>query len=299
MGSLYVVSTPIGNLSDLSKRALETLKAVHLIAAEDTRNTLKLCNHFEIKTKLSSYHKHNEQSRTREYLHKLLVENEDIALVSDAGTPCISDPGFELVRACRSQGIPVVAVPGSCALISALSASGLPSEQFSFYGFLSRVKKERHQSLKAMLESPIETFVLYESPNRVIQLLTEFQDFFAEGGIRHLRVCVFNDITKLHERVYFGTSEAVIEELTQNPRVSYGEYTLVINKTKDKDEENEGKEEEEKESDQARTLEGLLVDCLVRGLDMKSSIEAVTAMGSKKNLVYAASLRLKKMLSST
>lgn len=219
-GILYVVGTPIGNLEDMTFRAIATLKQVDVIAAEDTRHTAKLLNHFQIATPQVSYHDHNRLSRIPELMERL-DRGKSIALVTDAGMPGISDPGYELVKACREAEVPVIPIPGATAAIAALSASGLPTDRFGFEGFLPAKGKERRDRLTA-LKAESRTLVFYEAPHRLVQTLQDFAVTF--GGDRPLVLA--REITKLHEDFWSGTVAGAIDHYgTQNPM---GEYTIVL-----------------------------------------------------------------------
>lgn len=203
-GSLYLVPTPIGNLEDMTFRAINTLKEVDIIAAEDTRVTMKLCRHFKIATRLVSYHEHNKHTQTKRLL-KLLEEGKNIALVSDAGTPAISDPGSELVKACIEKGIQVVPLPGANAAITALIASGLYERDFYFYGFLPRQKKERNKELERLtfIQAPI---IFYESPHRLTETLRAMLDVFGNR-----KAVLARELTKRHEEFIRGTLEQLYD----------------------------------------------------------------------------------------
>lgn len=217
---LYLVPTPIGNLEDMSIRAINTLKEADIILAEDTRNSGKLLKHFEIETKMESYHAHNEHKRVEHYL-QILKSGTDIALISDAGTPGISDPGFLLARACQEEGIKVTCLPGANAFLPALVASGLPCDKFFFEGFLPHKKgrQTRHLFLK---ELPY-TFVLYESPYRLIKCLQELKEHC--GGDR--KACVAREISKLHEEFNTDTIDELIEDYSNRPSIK-GEIVIVV-----------------------------------------------------------------------
>ena len=220
MGILYLVATPIGNLDDMTHRAVTTLQTVDLIAAEDTRHTGKLLQHFQISTPQLSYHDHNRLSRIPELVEKLKA-GKDIALVSDAGTPGISDPGQELVAACLEQGITVVPIPGATALISALISSGLKTDRFVFEGFLPTKGKERHDRL-ALIQSEQRTLILYEAPHRLRATLTDLQRTL--GGDR--RLAAARELTKYHEEFWQGTlDEALAYFADHEPK---GEFCLVL-----------------------------------------------------------------------
>ena len=219
VGTLYLCATPIGNLEDITFRVLRTLKEVDLIAAEDTRNTIKLLNHFEIKTPMTSYHEYNKMDKAA-YLVQKLSEGTNIALVTDAGTPGISDPGEEIVRQAYASGIPVTSLPGACACITALTLSGLSTRRFAFEAFLPHEKKERKIILNS-LKTETRTIILYEAPHHLKNTLAELFEIL---GDRKLSLC--KELTKLHETVMTSTiSEAIEYFRKQDPK---GEYVLVI-----------------------------------------------------------------------
>ncbi len=219
MGKLYLVPTPIGNLKDITLRAIEILKEVDLILAEDTRTSLKLLKHYEIDTPMQSFHMHNEHRRVDGFTDRI-QGGETMALISDAGTPAISDPGFLLSRACIRKGIPVDCLPGATALIPALVNSGLPCEKFVFEGFLP-VKKGRQTQL-VQLSEEARTMVFYESPHKLIKTLTQFVEYF--GGDRQLSVS--REISKMHEETIRGTAQEVLEHFESNP--PRGEIVIVV-----------------------------------------------------------------------
>jgi 16S rRNA (cytidine1402-2'-O)-methyltransferase len=221
-GRLYVVATPIGNLGDLSARACEILKSCALIAAEDTRHTGVLLKHFGIETPQMSLHDHNEQQRTPDILSRLR-QGAAIALVSDAGTPAISDPGFELVRAAAAAGIDVVAIPGPCAAIAALCIGGLPTARFCFEGFLPARGAARRKRLAQLVSEP-RTLVLYESPHRVKEMLEDCVEAF--GGDRSATVA--REITKLHETTYRGSLRELLARAGADADFGRGEIVLVL-----------------------------------------------------------------------
>jgi 16S rRNA (cytidine1402-2'-O)-methyltransferase len=216
MPSLYVVATPIGNLEDISLRALRVLREVGLIAAEDTRKTKRLLNAYDITTPLTSYYEHNKLSKLETILAGL--EKGDVALVSEAGMPGISDPGYELIAAAGQRGIPVVPIPGPTAAVTALAVSGLPTDRFTFGGFLPGRAAARRKALEALADEP-GTLVLYEAPHRVAAAL---DDILAVLGDRRLAVC--RELTKLHEEVFRGT----VSEAQRHFTAPRGEFTLVI-----------------------------------------------------------------------
>lgn len=278
MGTLYVVATPIGNLSDFSPRGVETLKNCDLILVEDTRQTIKLLNYFEIKNKMVSYHKFNETKRTKEIIEDLLV-GKNIALVSDAGTPCISDPGYILVKEARENGINVIGVSGPSAVITALSVSGIDTTNFSFYGFIptdNKGKKALYDSLKT---SDIATKVLYESPKRILNSLKELKK-----EMPGCMVCVCSEMTKVHESYVYGKIETVIDKISKESENIKGEYVIVINN-----------EQQFKENNVNLSIEARLVDIMIK--NNCTVKEAISILSSDKNVhkndVYKASLNLK------
>ena len=229
-GILYLVPTPIGNLEDMSFRAIRLLKEADFIAAEDTRNTKKLCNYFEIKTPIISYHEHNKESSGFKLLEKL-KEGVKIALVSDAGMPTISDPGYELVAAAVEEGLTVVPLPGANAALTALIASGLPCQPFYFYGFLNRQKREKKKELE-QLKKQTATIILYESPHRLKETLAAIKEAF---GDRKIVLC--RELTKKYEEFIRGTiSEAVSWANQEEIR---GEFCLIVEGTDELDDEEE------------------------------------------------------------
>ncbi|MEQ9552614.1 MAG: 16S rRNA (cytidine(1402)-2'-O)-methyltransferase [Coleofasciculus sp. G3-WIS-01] len=220
MGTLYVVGTPIGNLEDMTFRAVRILQTVDTIAAEDTRHTGKLLQHFQIKTNQISYHQHNRQHRLPELLNQLTA-GKTIALVTDAGMPSISDPGYELVHAAIEAGIPVIPIPGATAGITALSASGLPTDRFVFEGFLPASGQERQQRLE-LLAAESRTLIFYESPYRLQQTLEDFATIFSPSR----QIVLARELTKLHEQFWRGTIEEAIAYYTDHePK---GEFTLIL-----------------------------------------------------------------------
>ena len=221
LGKLYVVGTPIGNLDDLTFRSLATLKKVTLIAAEDTRHTGKLLQHFDILTPQISYHEHNRLSRLDELLN-ILSQGQDIALVTDAGMPGISDPGYELIKACIEAKIEVVPIPGVTAVITALAVSGLPTERFCFEGFLpgkAKLRQERIESLK----TETRTMVFYEAPHKLIKTLEDLGETF--GPTR--KIVLGRELTKLYEEIWRGTIDEAINLYREN-KTPKGEFTLVV-----------------------------------------------------------------------
>ncbi|MBQ4517749.1 MAG: 16S rRNA (cytidine(1402)-2'-O)-methyltransferase [Clostridia bacterium] len=273
-GTLYLVATPIGNLEDITLRAIRTLRDADLIAAEDTRRTAALLNHLDIKTPLTSYFQHNEKSKG-EFLIEKLRAGETIALVSDAGTPAISDPGEDLVRLCAEAGIPVVPVPGATAAISALICSGLPTGRFSFEGFLSMSKKSRKEHLANIKNHPY-TMIFYEAPHKLTRTL---QDLYDVLGDRRIVLC--RELTKRYEEfLRFTLSEAIAYYKVREPK---GEYVLIL----------DGATEIEPEENE---LNNLTISEHIKhytdiGLEPKEAQKAVAAdRGITKREVYAAML---------
>ncbi len=220
-GTLYLVPTPIGNLGDLSPRAAETLAAVDFIAAEDTRVSIKILNHLGLKKPMVSYYRHNTETSGPQILQRLLA-GEDCALVTDAGTPAISDPGEELVALCVEAGVMVVSLPGPCALVTALAASGLPTGRFTFEGFLAMNKKNRREHLDS-LRGETRTMVFYEAPHKLVATLSDLAETF--GTDRRVALC--RELTKLHEEVIRTTLGQALERYREQPPPR-GEFVLVV-----------------------------------------------------------------------
>src|SRR5271167_1917188 len=225
-GTLYLVGTPIGNLEDITLRALKTLKDVDLIACEDTRQTLKLLNHYGVEKPTVSYHEHNELTRAAELVVHL-ESGDNIALVTDAGTPGVSDPGYRLVALAVRHHIPVVPIPGPSAFLSALVASGLPTDSFRFSGFLPAKAGARRTALEAILDSPL-TQIFYEAPHRIAETLRDIVEIL--GPERH--VVIAREVTKLHEEFLRGRAESLLEQLEQRGDIK-GEITLLIGKAEE------------------------------------------------------------------
>jgi 16S rRNA (cytidine1402-2'-O)-methyltransferase len=221
-GTLYIVATPIGNLSDLSQRAIEVLTQVDIIACEDTRHTQRLLSAYSIKNKTLSMHDHNERQR-QDYIATLLQEGKSLALVSDAGTPLISDPGFHLVRHCRQLGLSVSPVPGACAAIAALSVAGLPTDRFSFEGFLPSKSGARQSTLANLLEEP-RTMVFYDAPRRAIDTVEDIVKVL--GGERY--VVIARELTKTFETVHSDTAANLLAWLQDDANQLKGEMVLII-----------------------------------------------------------------------
>lgn len=233
-GRLYLCATPIGNLEDITLRVLRTLKEVDLIGAEDTRNSIKLLNHFNIKTPMTSYHEYNKVEKAI-YLVKLIKEGKNVALITDAGTPGISDPGEELVRQCIEAGIEVTSLPGAAACVTALTMSGMPTRRFAFEAFLPSDKKDRQRILEELKEET-RTIIIYEAPHHLLSTLEELKDTL---GNRNISLC--KELTKKHESVIRMTIEELIKKFEdEKPR---GEYVLVIDGKSIKQKEQEKREE--------------------------------------------------------
>lgn len=277
-GSLYLCATPIGNLEDITLRVLRTLKEVDLIAAEDTRNSIKLLNHFDIKTKMTSYHEYNKVEKAV-YLVEKMKQGMNVALITDAGTPGISDPGEELVRQCYDAGVPVTSLPGACACITALTMSGLSTRRFAFEAFLPYDKKERAEILES-LKNETRTIIIYEAPHHLKKTLKECREYL---GNRRMTVC--KELTKKHEKKMRAFLDEVIAFYDENePR---GEYVLVF----------EGKsrqeiKEEEQESWAKLSIEEHMEVYEAKGLDRKAAMKAVAKdRGISKREVYQALLK--------
>lgn len=272
-GTLYLVPTPIGNLGDISPRCRQTLEAADFIAAEDTRVSLRLLNHLELKKPLVSYHEHNKQVAGQRILERLLC-GESCALVTDAGCPAISDPGEDMVRLCAANAVRVIAIPGPCAAVTALSVSALPTGRFAFEGFLPADKKAREKRLAA-LRTETRTLLFYEAPHKLCRTLQDLRAAF--GAARRVSLC--RELTKLHEeilRMTLGEAEAYFENTP--PR---GEFVLVV----------EGAEEREEEEMTLEQALGLVEARLAAGLSKKDAVRQVSAeTGFPKNALYGAAI---------
>ena len=274
-GMLYLVPTPIGNLGDISPRCRETLEAADFIAAEDTRVSLKLLNHLGIRKSLVSYHQHNQNQKGQGIVDRILA-GETCALVSDAGSPAISDPGEELVKQCAQAGITVCAIPGPCALVTALSISGQSTGRFCFEGFLSTAKKSRMEHLES-LRKETRTMIFYEAPHKLLPTLEDMEKVF--GPQRPISLC--RELTKLHEEVIRTTlSGALTLYAQQSPK---GEFVLVV----------AGAEPEEKPQATAEEAAAQVARLMEQGLSRKDAVkQTAEALGLPKNLVYDAALNL-------
>ena len=272
-GTLYLCATPIGNLEDMTYRAIRVLQEVDLIAAEDTRNSIKLLNHFDIHTPMTSYHEYNKYDKAR-VLVEYLQEGKNIAVITDAGTPGISDPGEELVRQCHEVGITVTALPGACACVNALVISGLPTRRFCFEAFLPTDKKERSRMLEE-LKTETRTIVLYEAPHRLVRTLQELAETL---GNRRLTVC--RELTKKHETVFQTTLQEAVEYYTaQEPK---GECVLVMEGVSF-----EALEEEERKQWETMSIPEHVTYYMEQGMDKKAAMKQVAAdRGISKRDVY-------------
>ena len=272
-GTLYLVATPIGNLGDFSPRAVETLENADFIAAEDTRVSIKLLNHFNIKKPLVSYHEHNHVSAGQAILSRLLA-GESCALVTDAGTPAVSDPGEDLVRLCAENNVPVFSIPGCCAAVNALAISGLPTGRFTFEGFLTVNKKSRREHLES-LRGETRTMIFHEAPHKLTATLEDLRDTF--GPDRRIALC--RELTKLHEETRRTTLGEAVDYYTANP--PKGEFVLVVAGA-------------EKESGAAVTLEEGVEQVLAlreQGMRLKDAAREVAEhTGLSKNELYTAAL---------
>lgn len=276
-GTLYLCGTPIGNLEDMTFRAVRVLQEADLIAAEDTRNSIRLLNHFNIHVPMTSYHEYNKYEKGQVLVNRLL-EGKNVVLITDAGMPGISDPGEELVRMCRDAGITVTAVPGACACVTALALSGRPTRRFAFEGFLPADKKERRKTLCG-LPDETRTMILYEAPHRLKKTLSELLEAL---GDRRLSIC--RELTKRYEDIWEGTlSEACTYYDSQEPR---GEYVLVL----------EGRSGREMEIERQQDFRKMPVEAHVKlyedqGMDRKTAMkQAAKDRGMTKREVYQALL---------
>lgn len=274
-GMLYLVPTPIGNLGDISPRAKATLENADFIAAEDTRVTLKLLNHLELKKPLVSYYEHNKSFKGEKILDRILA-GETCALVSDAGSPAISDPGEDLVKQCARAGVTVCAIPGPCAAITALSISGQSTGRFCFEGFLSTAKKSRREHLDS-LKAETRTMIFYEAPHKLLSTLEDMAETF--GGDRAISLC--RELTKLHEEVIRTTLSGALELYQETP--PKGEFVLIL----------AGAPEQEKEVPSPEDAAELVKTLMEEGLSRKDAIkQAAARLGLPKNAVYGAALNI-------
>ncbi|MBR0351596.1 MAG: 16S rRNA (cytidine(1402)-2'-O)-methyltransferase [Oscillospiraceae bacterium] len=284
-GTLYIVATPIGNSRDMSPRGTAVLSEADIIAAEDTRRSMVLLNKLGIRNRLVSNHKFNEYGKAAWFISEMKA-GKSVAVITDAGTPCISDPGNELIRAAVSEGIPVIGIPGCCAAVTALSISGFDLSSFMFFGFFPRENADRRKLLEKMRRGDTKTFAFYESPKRIMDLV----EFFIEAQA-HCRMCLCNDLTKLHEMSFRGSPAEVKEQLLAKGNYEKGEYVALIeideayvfNKT-----------------EHTVSAEAMLVDAMVSGeMGVKDAVSAVLADPNNsysKNELKAAAINLKKLL---
>lgn len=283
-GTLYIVATPIGNSRDMSPRGIQILTDVDIIAAEDTRRSMVLLNKLDIHNKLVSNHKFNEYGKAKYFINEM-KSGKSVAVITDAGTPCISDPGNELIRAAVEEGIRVVGVPGCCAAVNALAISGFDLSSFLFYGFFPRENAERRRLLERIRRGDTRTFALYESPKRIMELV----DFFVEAEA-DVRMCLCNDMTKLHEMSFRGTPAQVREQLLQKGNYDKGEYAVVVEIAE---------EYVFNKVEHTVSAEAMLVDAMVSGgVSGKEAVAAVLADPNNsysKNELKAAALNLKRL----
>ncbi len=273
-GILYVVATPIGNLADMVPRAVETLQTVSLIAAEDTRHSSRLLAHFDIKTPTIAYHDHSDEHRTEQLISRLL-KGENIALISDAGTPLVSDPGYRLVRKAREHGISVVPIPGACALVAALSAAGLPSDRFAFEGFLPAKQAARITQLES-LASDTRTLIFYEAPHRILETLEDMLGVF--GAERE--VVIAREITKTFETIEGGKLATMVEWVAADSNQQRGEIVLMVHGASKL-------ENAEISPEHERIMRVLLEDLPVK----QAAILGAKITGLKKNFLYDWALK--------
>ena len=278
-GTLYLCATPIGNLEDITYRVLRTLKEVDLIAAEDTRNSIRLLNHFEIKTPMTSYHEYNKIDKAYQLVAKMR-EGKNIALITDAGTQGISDPGEDIVRICYEEGIPVTSLPGAAACITALTMSGLPTRRFAFEAFLPKDKKE-HQAVLEELKTETRTIIIYEAPHHLVRTLQELHDTL--GGDRRLTIC--RELTKRHEeKLQMTLADSLSYYEVNEPR---GEYVLIIAGRS-----REEMKKEEQAGWEALSLEEHMAHYESQGIDRKEAMKRVAKdRGVSKRDIYQALLK--------
>ncbi len=282
MAVLYVTATPIGNLQDFSPRGIETMKNADLIIAEDTRITMKLGQVFGFHTRMVSCHRHNEENKADAMAEEIIRDDLQAVLVTDAGTPCISDPGNEVVRACIEKGIRVIPVPGCCAGIAAVSVSGFDAREFAFYGFPPREKKELKEKLKK-IAAGLPVAVLHESPHRVTDLTEAIAEVLPKAK---MTVCC--DLTKLHEKTLYGNPFEVLAALRMNEKTEKGEYCIVL------DLHDADAAREEVPPQAPLSVEAKLAEAIREGLTLREAQEKLIRAGEKKNAVKQAALMIKK-----
>jgi 16S rRNA (cytidine1402-2'-O)-methyltransferase len=272
-GSLYIVATPIGNQDDITLRALNTLKSVDLILAEDTRHSAQLLSSLGIKKNLNSLHAHNENDKSKNIINQLL-EGKSIALISDAGTPLISDPGFPLVKLAREYGIPVIPIPGPCALIAALSAAGVPCDSFLFIGFLPAKQQARKNKLES-LQRESHTLIFYESTHRIIECLNDIGDVYGE----HCNLVVAKELTKAFERYISGSILEIKDWLLAESGRIKGEFVVII---------------PPREIQEAKHLNEEILSVLMNELPLKQAVSiACKLTKANKNELYETALKIK------
>jgi len=272
---IYIVATPIGNLGDISERAIETLKSVDLIAAEDTRHSRKLLQHFDIETPMISLHEHNEKIKS-EKIFELIEQGKSVAIISDAGTPLVSDPGYPLVHEAQERNIDVIPIPGPCAAITALSASGLPSDRFIFEGFLSAKQNARIKKLEEFLYET-RTMIFYESPHRILEALKDMRTVF--GDDRY--VVVARELTKLYETIHGDSLDHLIQWMEEDPHQQAGEFVVLITGV------------EKVKTDSVAEEDEKILKILLEELSVKQASQlAAKITGKKKNILYEMALGL-------
>ena len=285
MRTLYVVASPIGNLGDASPRMRETLASCDLIAAEDTRVTAKLLSHFDIHTKSVSYYRHNENFRAGQIIERMLSEGIDVALISDAGTPCISDPGYAIVKAAAEAGITVVPICGPSAVAAALSVCGFKIDNFGFYGFLPRVKKDCAAKLAGIARSGLDAAVAYESPRRIKVLMQTVAEILPDR-----QACLCCDLSKYYETILRGLPAEILAILSDNPKSEKGEYTLVIDLYGIIAADGAVKKSQ-------ASAEALYIDAVIKGMSHSEAAAFLTSeYGIPRNAAYQAGLKAKEFL---
>jgi len=275
-GTLFVVATPIGNMDDISARALSVLQSVDLIAAEDTRHSGRLMSHFQITTPLVAYHDHGSEAQG-ERIFSALDAGQDVALISDAGTPLVSDPGYRLVRSARERAYKVIPLPGACAMIAALCAAGLPSDRFCFEGFLPAKQSQRRKALE-LLASETRTLIFYEAPHRIVATVDDLTDIF--GAERE--VTLARELTKTYETVLNGSLSELLTQIRNDVNQQKGEMVLVVRGF-------DGVEQSAQEQEEERVLKLLLVDLPVK----QAAGLAAKICGAQRNALYKKALFLK------
>lgn len=275
-GTLYIVATPIGNLADMSERAREILSSVDTVLAEDTRRTGQLLSSLGIKAKTLAFHEHNEIQKTEKVIEHL-QQGENIAIVSDAGTPLIRDPGFPLVKACHELGIPVSPIPGACAAITALSASGIATDAFLFLGYLPAKKSGREVVLN-LQANQTATLIFYEAPHRIIEFMQSVEQCL---GAERL-ACIARELTKVHEQFFSGTVSKILQAFKTEEIPVLGEFVVIV----------EGKQQQSEEDADETELQNML-KILLDKLSVKEAVDiAVKLSGQKKNKIYSLALEI-------